>query len=290
MTQPMEPPVYLIKSRSGETLIHGTAEQVAAWFKDQRITSKDELSRKGWVLYENDQAWAHLVAFPEISGPSAHARLRLLRLRNLWILAAASLFGALGLVLITLAQLLPAYDASRQIADSAEIARQAEAKEKQAVEAMTTAEATTKSAREEEELQRKNAQAAAQKLADQVSKNAQLAGVINGLEAQLDRIQKTMPIVVRWRESLINKDQVVVVSNASTVPLKLLVSIYDQNGVQTKKQYGLILAPVGLNGSVKESGLGESIAHYFKKGETVEFTDVDKGKSDRFNPVRRSAP
>ena len=113
---------------------------------------------------------------------------------------------------------------------------------------------------------------------------------MNGLEAQLERIQKTMPIVVRWRESLINKNQVVVVANTSNETLKLLVSVYDQAGVQTKKQYGLVLDPVGLNGSVKESGLGESIAHYFKKGETVEFTYVEKGKSDRFNPVKSSAP
>ena len=286
----MEPPVYLIKSRSGGTLIEGTSEQVAAWLKDQRFSPKDELKRQGWVLYENDQAWSVIEAFPEISGPSAHARLRADKRRNLWILLAAGFFALVGLILISLNFLLPAYDASRQIAESAEATRQAELKEMQAVAAKQRAQEITKSAQEETEDHKQKAQAAAQKLAEQVSKNAQLAGVINGLEAQLDRIQKTMPIVVRWRESLINKDQVVVVSNASTVPLKLLVSIYDQNGVQTKKQYGLILAPVGLNDSVKESGLGESIAHYFKKGEMVEFTDVDKGKSDRFNPVRRSAP
>ena len=91
----MEPPVYLLKSRSGDTLIQGTAEQLAVWFKDQRITSKDELSRKGWVLYENDQAWALLEAFPEISGPSAHARLRLRQQRNLWILAGAHVVASL---------------------------------------------------------------------------------------------------------------------------------------------------------------------------------------------------
>jgi flagellar biosynthesis/type III secretory pathway protein FliH len=286
----MEPPVYLLKSRSGETLIQGTAEQLAGWFKDQRITSKDELSRKGWVLYENDQAWAHLEAFPEISGPSAHASLRRRQQRNLWILAGASLLAALGLVLIASAQLLPAYDASRQIAESAEAARQAELKEMQAVAAKQRAEAITKSAREETEDHKQKAQEAAQKLADQVGKNAQLLGVVNGLEAQLERIRKTMPIVVRWRESLINKNQVVVVANTSNQTLKLLVSVYDQGGMQTKKQYGLILDPVGLGGSVKESGLGESIAHYFKKGETVEFSYVEKGMSDRFYPVKSTAP
>lgn len=290
MSQPMEPPVYLLKSRSGETLIQGTAEQLAGWFKDQRITSKDELSRKGWVLYENDQAWAHLEAFPEISGPSAHASLRRRQQRNLWILAGASLLAALGLVLIASAQLLPAYDASRQIAESAEAARQAELKEMQAVAAKQRAEAITKSAREETEDHKQKAQEAAQKLADQVGKNAQLLGVVNGLEAQLERIRKTMPIVVRWRESLINKNQVVVVANTSNQTLKLLVSVYDQGGMQTKKQYGLILDPVGLGGSVKESGLGESIAHYFKKGETVEFSYVEKGMSDRFYPVKSTAP
>jgi hypothetical protein len=286
----MEPPVYLIKSRSGGTLIEGTSEQVAAWLKDQRFSPKDELKRQGWVLYENDQAWSVIEAFPEISGPSAHARLRADKRRNLWILLAAGFFALVGLILISLNFLLPAYDASRQIADSAEAARQAVAQARQAAADKQAAESVAKSAVEVAEAQKQFAAQVAKKLDDEVARGAKLQGVIGGLEAQLEKISKTMPIVVRWRESLINKNQVVVVANTSNQTLKLLVSVYDQAGVQTKKQYGLNLDAVGLGGSVKESGLGESIAHYFKKGETVEFTYVEKGMSDRFYPVKSTAP
>ncbi len=286
----MEPPVYLIKSRSGDTLIQGTSEQVAAWFKDQRISSRDELKRQGWVLYENDQAWSAIEAFPEVSGPSAHARLKADKRRNLWILAAAAFFALVGLILVSVNFLLPAYDASRQIADSAAAARQAEAQSKQAVSDKHAAESVAKTALDVAEAQKQLAAQAAKKLEDEVARGAKLQGVIGGLEAQLEKIRKTMPIVIRWRESLINKNKVVVVTNSSTRPLKLLVSVYDENGVQTKKQYGLVLSPVGLNGSSKESGVGESVAHYFKKGESVEFTDVDAMKDFRFDSVRRAAP
>jgi hypothetical protein len=286
----MEPPVYLIKSRSGETLIHGTAAQVAAWIKEQRLTASDELRRQGWVLYENDQAWSVIGAFPEISGPSAHARLKERTRLNLWILAAAGLLAALGLILISANFLLPAYDASRRIADSEERTLQAEAEAKQAVKDKSVAEVVAKSAVAAAEAEKQAALHADKRLEEEVAKGAKLQGVIVGLESQLEKIRKTMPIVVRWRESLINKNKVLVVTNGSPRPLKLLVSIYDENGVQTRKQYSLALAPVGLNGSTGESGVGESVAHYFKKGESVEFTDVDSEKGFRFDPIRLSSP
>jgi hypothetical protein len=286
----MEPPVYLIKSRSGEILIHGTAEQVAAWIKEQRLSASDELRRQGWVLYENDQAWSVIEAFPEISGPSAHARLNERKRRNLWILAAAAVLAALGLILISANFLLPAYDASRRIADSEQKALQAEAEAKQAVKVKSAAEVVAKSSVAAAEAEKKAASYAAKRLEEEVAKGAKLQGIIVGLESQLEKIRKTMPIVVRWRESLINKNKVLVVTNGSPRPLKLLVSIYDENGVQTRNQYSLVLAPVGLNGSTEESGVGESVAHYFKKGESVEFTDVDSEKDFRYHPVRRAAP
>jgi hypothetical protein len=286
----MEPPVYLIKSRSGGTLIQGTSEQVAAWVRDQRFSSDDELKRQGWVLYENDQAWSVIEAFPEISGPSAHARLKADKRRNLWILTAAGFFALVGLILISVNFLLPAYDASRQIADSAELARQADVRSRQAVADKHSAESVAKAAVEEAETQKKHALASFNTLEEQRRKVVQLQGAINGLESQLELIKKTMPVVIRWRESLINKNQVVVITNRSDRPLKLLASIYDVTGAQTKKQYGLTLEPVGLNGSTKESGIGESIAHYFRKGEAVEFTDVDSGKTYRFNPVTSISP
>ena len=74
----MEDPIYLIKSRSGDTLIQGTAEQVSAWIKQRRVTDKDELKRQGWYLYEKDEAWGVVSAFPEfrtLGFQSAYAEL-----------------------------------------------------------------------------------------------------------------------------------------------------------------------------------------------------------------------
>lgn len=286
----MEPPIYLIKSRSGDTLIQGTAEQVSSWFKDQRFSSKDELRRQGWVLYEKDQAWALIEAFPEISGPSAHERLKEQKKRNVVLLLVSLILSVFGISMISLSQLLPAYDASRRIEESAELANRAVASAKLAAVAKSEAEFTTKTALDALEAQKRLVLAAENKLEEQVEKSEQLAVIVKGLEKRMDEAAKSMPIVVRWRESLINKNQVVVVTNCSAKPLKLLVSVYDQGSTQPKRQFSLNLGPVGLNGSTKESGIGESVAHYFKVGETVEFVDVDSGKDYRFTPVRSTAP
>jgi hypothetical protein len=114
----MEAPSYLIKSRSGEVLIQGTAEQIAVWVKEQRVTEKDELQRRGWLLYEKDDAWAVIESFPELSGPSAWTSLKISRRRNFLVFAAALLLTLIGLILISASQLMPAYDASRRIAAS----------------------------------------------------------------------------------------------------------------------------------------------------------------------------
>ncbi len=96
-----------------------------------------------------------------------------------------------------------------------------------------------------------------------------------------------MPIVVRWRDSYLNNGRKVFsVTNTSEATLKLLVSVYDVNGVQTRSQYPLTLAPAGLSDSTKESGVGEVVKHYFMQGEAVEFTDVDAAKDFRFNPIK----
>lgn len=277
----MEAPTYLIKSRSGDTLIQGTAEQVKAWFREQRITDKDALRRVGWLVYENDEAWAALESFPELSGPSAHAKLQAKRKLNWWILAAAGFVGLLGLILILTNQLLPAYDASQRIADSAESERQAQA-------AKIMAEADAKDATEQAGKAREAMAKAESALREQLRRTEMFQAEVSKLNVRIDQIKKTMPIIVRWRESLINNDQVLVVTNTSDKATKLLVSIYDADGVQTNKQFPMTLEPAGLPGSTKESGVGETVKHYFKKGESAEFTDVDAGKDFRYTPIKHS--
>ena len=275
----MEAPTYLIKSRSGDTLIQGTAEQVKAWFKEQRITDKDALKRVGWLVYENDEAWAALESFPELSGPSAHTKLQAKRKMNWWILAAAGFVGLLGLILILTNQLLPAYDASQRIAASAE-------SEHQAMAAKLKAEADAKDATEQAGKAKEAMAKAENNLREQLRRTEIFQAEVAKLNIRIDQIKKTMPIVVRWRESLINNDQVLMVTNTSDKATKLLVSIYDADGVQTNKQFPMTLAPAGLPGSTKESGVGETVKHYFKKGESAEFTDVDTGKDFRYTPVK----
>jgi Tfp pilus assembly protein PilV len=275
----MDSPSYLIKSRSGETLIQGTAEQVSAWLKEKRITDKDELKRIGWHVYEKDEAWAALEAFPELIGPSAHAQLHEKRKHNWWILAAAGFVGLLGLILILTNQLLPAYDASQRIAASAE-------SEHQAMAAKLKAEADAKDATEQAGKAKEAMAKAENNLREQLRRTEIFQAEVAKLNIRIDQIKKTMPIVVRWRESLINNDQVLMVTNTSDKATKLLVSIYDADGVQTNKQFPMTLAPAGLPGSTKESGVGETVKHYFKNGESAEFTDVDTGKDFRYTPVK----
>ena len=277
----MEPPTYLIKSRSGDTLIQGTAEQVKAWFKEQRITDKDALKRVGWLVFENDEAWAALESFPELSGPSSHTKLQAKRKLNWWILAAAGFVGLLGLILILTSQLLPAYDASQRIAASAE-------SERQALAAKNKAEADAKDATEQAGKAREAMAKAESALREQLRRTEMFQAEVSKLNVRIDQVKKTMPIIVRWRESLINKDQVLVVTNTSDKSTKLLVSIYDADGVQTNKQFPMTLEPAGLPGSTKESGVGETVKYYFKKGESAEFTDVDAGKDFRYTPVKHT--
>lgn len=286
----MVAPTYLIKSRSGEVLIQGTAEQVAGWVKEQRVSDKDEFQRQGWLLYEKDDAWSVIESFPELHGPSGWVKLKVLRRRNYLILVAAFLVALIGLILISASQLMPAYDASRRIAASkaseeaadlrSQVANAAEVKAEQA------AAAAAKSAADDRERTRQ----AEARLEAEMAKTFEAERRATALLHNLDEIKKSMPIVVRWRESLINDKQVVAVSNSSSKPLKLLVSVYDVNGVQTKLQYPLNLAPVGLGGSTQESGIGETVKHYFNKGEQVEFTDVDAGKDFRYKAIKSRSP
>lgn len=286
----MDTPTYLIKSRSGEVLIQGTAEQVAGWVQEKRVSDKDEFQRQGWLLYEKDDAWSVIESFPELYGPSGWARLKVLRRRNNLVLGGAFLVAAIGLILISVSQFLPAYDASRQIAASKESEDAANLRSQAARNAQATAEQVAKTAVEAASLEREKAAFAEAQLKVEISKTRDAQSQVAKLEKRLDEIKKSMPIVVRWRESLINSDQVLFVSNSSVNPVKLLVSIYNANGVQTTKQYPLNLEPVGVFGSTKESGMGGAVKHYFKKGEGVEFTDVDAGKEFRYTPRKYISP
>lgn len=286
----MDAPTYLIKSRSGEVLIQGTAEQLKGWRKEGRISDKDEFQRQGWLLYEKDDAWSVIESFPELYGPSGWVRLKVLRRRNYLILGAAFLVALTGLVLISASQLMPAYDASQRIAASKASEDAAGFRSLESKSAQVTAEQVAKAAVEAAGIDREKAKSAEARLESEVYKTREVQTQVTKLEKRLDDIRKAMPIIVRWRESLINSDQVIVVSSASVRPIKLLVSIYDANGVQTTEQYPLNLEPVGANGSTKESGLGESVKHYFKKGESAEFTDVDATKDFRYNPRKYVSP
>ena len=257
-------------------LIQGTAEQVDGWVKEQRVSDKDQFQRHGWLLYEKDDAWSVIESFPELYGPSGWVRLKVLRRRNYLILVAAFLVALIGLILISASQLIPAYDASQRIYASKASEDAANVRSLEAKSAQVTAEQVAKTSEV--------------RLEGEISKAREAQSQVTKLEKSLDEIKKTMPIVVRWRESLINSNQVLVVSSSSVRPVKLLVSIYDANGVQTTGQYPLNLEPVGLNGSTKESGIGESVKHYFKKGEFAEFTDVDAGKDFRYTSKKYISP
>ena len=205
-------------------------------------------------------------------------------------MAAALALSVLGFVLISFSLLLPAYDASQRIEASEEAQRQSVVKEQQAVVAKQKAEAEAKASAEQAARAKQAALQAEANLEEQARQNALVKAEVWKLGARLEQIKTTMPVVVRWRESLLNNDKFVVITNTSDKPMRLLVSIYDVKGVQTKKQFPLTLEPAGLAGSTKESGVGEVIKHYFKKGEAVELTDVDAGKENRFTSVRFACP
>lgn len=286
----MDAPTYLIKSRSGELLIQGTAEQVAGWVKEQRVSDKDEFQRQGWLLYEKDDAWSVIESFPELYGPTGWVRIQVLRRRNYLILGMACLFALIGLSLITVNQLMPAYDASQRIAASKAAEAEADLRSQAAKTAQGKAEADAAASAQRASVDRDKAKQAEARLETEIGKTKQAEQNVARLRKDLDTIKKTMPIVVRWRGSLISPDRVLQVINTSDNKVKLLVSVYDANGVQTKMQYSLTLEPVGADGSIKESGIYESVRHYFKTDELVEFTDVDDSKDFRFTAQKHRSP
>jgi multidrug efflux pump subunit AcrA (membrane-fusion protein) len=194
------------------------------------------------------------------------------------------------LILISASQLMPAYDASRRIAASKASEDAANVRSLEAKSAQVKAEQVANAAAEAAGLDREKTKSAEVRLEAAVNQTREAQSKVTSLEKRLEDIKKTLPIAVRWRESLINSDQVLVVSSSAVRPLKLLVSVYDANGTQTRNQFPLTLSPVGMAGSTKESGIGETVKHYFKKGESAEFTDVDATKDFRYNPRKYVSP
>lgn len=268
----MAEPVYQIRNKAGEVLIQGSAEQLAVWVKEKRVTEAHELQRQGWKLYEQDLAWGTLEAFPELSGPTGWARLKQLKRRNLWLLLAGVTLTLAGFVIIAWSHWLPAYDASQRIAASQS--------------AETAALRSAETAAERAAIDRRKAVAAEAKSEFAAQRAEQLSVESTVLKDQLDKVQKVMPVVIRWRESLLNSKRVLIVVNTSDQSLRLLVSVYDINGRQTKQQYPLNLDPVAKPGFVQESGVGEYVKHYFSTGESVELTDVDTSRSFRYSPKK----
>jgi hypothetical protein len=268
----MADPIYQIRNKSGEVLIQGSAAQVAAWVKEKRVTEAHELQRQGWQLYEQDLAWSTLEAFPELSGPTGWARLKRLKRRNFWLLLSGLTLAAVGVGMIAMSQWLPAYDASQRIAAS------------KAAEAKALRDAQVASARAETD--RAKAAAAETKSEEAARKADQLSAEATALKDKIDKMEKAMPVVIRWRESLLSSKRVLIVVNTSDRPLRLLVSVYNDLGQQTTKQYPLNLKPVGFAGSEEQSGVGGAVAHYFVPGESVELTDVDTSRSFRYSPKK----
>jgi len=136
------------------------------------------------------------------------------------------------------------------------------------------------------ETDRAKAAAAETKSEEAVRKVDQLSAEATALKVKIDKMEKAMPVVIRWRESMLSSKRVLIVVNTSDRPLRLLVSVYNDLGQQTTKQYPLNLKPVGFAGSEEQSGVGGAVAHYFVPGESVELTDVDTSRSFRYSPKK----
>lgn len=269
-------PTYIVKGRHGEVMVEGDAATVRRWLDEARITSKEEMRRKGVVLYEDDVAWAVLAAFPEFAGPSAFAavsrRARVAR----WCLGAAIIIALFGLAGLWFSQGYPRYDASRQI----EAARVAQVAAERAAVVSRGAELQSKAA--EESARRAQAQAEGRLAAGAVA--------YQGLSKDFENFRRRLPVHVDWSDAFFGKYKVMKVHNLSAEPLDLLVSVWLADGTQTKRQYAMKLAPYGEGGFIQETGRGERVSYEFSPGEVAELTDVGQGKKEQCLPARFACP
>jgi hypothetical protein len=269
-------PTYIVKGRQGDVLVEGDAAAVRKWLTEERITSKAEMRRRGVLLYEDDEAWAILEAFPEFAGPSAfEAVSRRARLGN-WALAAAAVLALIGLGLLWISQGYPRYDASRQIEAAKEAQSSAEAAAAASRKAALQAQAAEFSARE--------AQARAEEQA-RTTANSQ-----RRLIGEFEAYRRRLPVYVEWREAVFGKYSVMTVHNLSSEPLDLLVSVWGKDGVQTRRQFPMKVAPYAQAGFKQETGRGETVSHEFAPGEVAELTDVGQAKQEQYRPSKFTCP
>jgi len=269
-------PTYIVKGRQGDVLVEGDAASVRKWLTEERITSKAEMRRRGLLLYEDDEAWAVLEAFPELAGPSAfEAVRRRARLGN-WALAAAAVLLVIGLGLLWVSQGYPRYDASRQVEAAKEAQSSAEAAAATSRKATLQAQAAEITARE--------AQARAEEQA-RTTVNSQ-----RRLIGEFEAYRRRLPVYVEWREAVFGKYSVMTVHNLSSEPLDLLVSVWGKDGMQTRRQFPLQIAPYGQAGFKQETGRGETVSREFAPGEVAELTDVGQGKREQYNPSKFTCP
>jgi hypothetical protein len=269
-------PTYIIKGRQGDVLVEGDAATVHKWLTEERITSKAEMRRRGVLLYEDDQAWAILEAFPEFAGPSAFAAVRRRARLGNWALAAAAVLALLGLGLVWISQGYPRYDASRQIEAAKEAQSSAVAAAAVSRKAALQAQAAEFSAREAQARAEEQARTAA---------NAQ-----RRLIGEFEAYRRRLPVHVEWREAVFGKYSVMTVHNLSSEPLDLLVSVWGKDGIQTRRQFPMQMAPYGQAGYRQETGRGETVSHEFTPGEVAELTDVGQDKREQYRPSKFTCP
>jgi hypothetical protein len=134
-------PVYCIKSRGGKIVKEGNWSDVVNWFREERITSDDELRRLGFYVLEKDELWARVKDFPEFPDTERQGRQALYRARNRAYLsmAAGIVLASLGFALICYDQLIPRYTESNRVDEAKAETRSAKELERVAYEKLKQA-------------------------------------------------------------------------------------------------------------------------------------------------------
>jgi hypothetical protein len=178
-------PVYCIKSRGGKIVKEGNWSDVVNWFREERITSDDELRRLGFYVLEKDELWARVKDFPEFPDTERQGRQALYRARNRAYLsmAAGIVLASLGFALICYDQLIPRYTESNRVDEAKAETRSAKELERVAYEKL-------KQARDEAAAALKEKDLATRKAIDQMKK--QLDEVRDQLAATRDELNQSL--------------------------------------------------------------------------------------------------
>jgi hypothetical protein len=269
-------PTYVVKGRHGAVLVEGDAATVRKWLAEERINSKAEMRRRGVLLYEDDEAWAVLEAFPEFAGPSAFDVVRRRARLAFWLLIFAAVLAAIGLGGLWVTQGYPRYDASQQIA--------------KAKEAQGSAEAAALSSRKAE-LQARNSETQSREAQARAEEQTRtVANAHRRLIGDFEAYRRRLPVYVEWREAVFGKYMVMTVHNLSSESLDLLVSVWGKDGIQTRWQFPMKIAPYGQAAFKQETGRGETVSHEFAPGEVAELTDVGQAKQEQYRPSKFTCP